>query len=65
MLLVSLQEVMLLLKADEGKMQSPLEVQEVIGGSVVQCFSTCEKMDLCCMECARCHQQTRGGTEGN
>lgn len=30
----SLQEPVLLLKADEGKMQSPLEVQDVIGGSV-------------------------------
>lgn len=34
LLLGSLQEAVLLLKADEGKMQSPLEVQGVISGSV-------------------------------
>lgn len=51
LLLVSLQEAMLLLKADEGKMQSPLEVQGVISGSLVQCFCTGDKMDLGCMGC--------------
>lgn len=46
MLLGSLQETMLLLKSGEGKMQSPLEVQGVISGSVVQCFCTGDKVDL-------------------